>query len=181
MRGTQTPHYVYHPKAEEIPSGLCECGCGEQTEIATFTNRKARYFRGYHRPFIAGHGRRAQVRKRGPESALFTGRRKAPGGYVYVYLPDHPNASKSQSSLGYILEHRVVWEEANGRLLTPAECVHHINGIRDDNRPENLVAMTRGEHRKLHRPDDKITDATRRKLSESTNAMWSDGRLSHRQ
>lgn len=50
-----------------------------------------------------------------------------------------------------IKEHIKLIQEKIGRKLNPNEHVHHINEIRDDNRPENLQLITRSEHSKLHR------------------------------
>ena len=57
-----------------------------------------------------------------------------PKGYVFIYMPNHPMARKH----GYIPEHRLVMSNVLGRSLFSYESVHHKNGVRSDNRPENL-------------------------------------------
>ncbi len=49
-----------------------------------------------------------------------------------------------------VKQHRYVVELAIGRKLLPHESVHHINGVKDDNRLENLEVMSHGEHTREH-------------------------------
>ena len=75
-----------------------------------------------------------------------SGFRKRARGYVEVNMPDHPRSNKG----GYILHHRLVMESKIGRNLTRNEVVHHINGITNDNRLENLKLLSSREHTLLH-------------------------------
>jgi len=63
-------------------------------------------------------------------------------GYIMLFRPDHPYANMHR----YVAEHRLVMEGILGRYLTSGEQVHHRNGIRDDNRPENLQVVAPSNH-----------------------------------
>lgn len=67
-------------------------------------------------------------------------------GYRYMKAADHPRSN----ALGYVPEHTLVMEEHLGRYMCENEVVHHINGIKTDNRIENLQLMTKSEHCALH-------------------------------
>ncbi|MCY8243526.1 homing endonuclease associated repeat-containing protein [Bacillus haynesii] len=67
-------------------------------------------------------------------------------GYIEVWKPEHPNAD----SKGYVKEHRLVMSDYLGRPLFPWEDVHHKNGIKTDNRIENLEVLSKGDHSALH-------------------------------
>lgn len=54
-------------------------------------------------------------------------------------VPGHPRADQGN----YVFEHVLVMEQMLGRYLLPGENVHHRNGVKDDNRPENLELWTR--------------------------------------
>jgi hypothetical protein len=58
---------------------------------------------------------------------------------VTVRVPGHPRAGRSP----YVFEHILIAEDLLRRHLVEGESVHHINGVRDDNRPENLELWTR--------------------------------------
>jgi len=68
------------------------------------------------------------------------GRTRHKAGYVMVFVPGHPRAGKNSP---YVFEHILVAEELLGRYLEKGETIHHINGVRYDNRSENLELWTR--------------------------------------
>jgi hypothetical protein len=124
--------------AWRVPPGtLCACGCGEP--IAEFhPGGRPRYSRTKSGRFYLPYHRHRGVK--GAANPSWRGGKIVNNhGHVLLYRPDHPGAGKN----GYVAEHRVVWEEANGRRLEPGEHVFHLNGVPDDNRPENLVVIRR--------------------------------------
>ena len=56
-------------------------------------------------------------------------------GYSLIWMPTHPRANKSRP---YIPEHILIMEKNIGRYISKKENVHHKNGLRSDNRIENL-------------------------------------------
>ena len=75
----------------------------------------------------------------------------ASSGYAWVRRPDHPDAYRN----GTLQEHTVVMSDLLGRPLLPGENVHHKNGVRDDNRPENLELWI-SHQPKGHRASDLV-------------------------
>jgi len=102
--------------------------------------------------------------RQGPRGSNWKGgRKKTSKGYVMVIDRRHP---RSKNNRGYIFEHIVVMEKYIGRYLKNDEVVHHINGVKDDNRIKNLQLTTHGEHTRLHHLGAKRSDKTRKEISE---------------
>ncbi len=79
--------------------------------------------------------------KIGAKNVNWNGGIKRSKGYVFIYKPEHPRAKR-----GYVGEHILVWEYANGKPLPMGWLVHHLNGIKSDNRPSNLVGLPNKKH-----------------------------------
>lgn len=116
-------------------TGRCQCGCGGLTRIATGNDARYGSVKGQPRRFIKGHDKRSP-----------SGRRLTTQGYVAVYIPGHPRATK-----GFVLEHVVMAERAVGRPLPIGAIVHHVNDNKQDNRRDNFAVLeNHAEHRNLH-------------------------------
>lgn len=70
-------------------------------------------------------------------------------GYIEVKVREHSPVPCSNKC--WVMKHRLVWEEANGRRLKPGEVVLFCDGDRTNLDPENLVAVTQAENIGLHR------------------------------
>jgi hypothetical protein len=90
------------------------------------------------------HGDPLKKRGREPKPLIYSG-----NGYLLAWAPGHPAASRGHR----VFEHRLVMERKLGRYLEPYETVHHKNGIRDDNRPDNLEIWN-GRHPAGTRPHE---------------------------
>jgi hypothetical protein len=120
-------HYRQMLRATKPKANLCECGCGTPTR---------------HR-FVSGHNTRLTPREeQARRGQLNTG----------AALLDR-GAGKTYRKVSQRHEHRTVAEVKLGRALLSGEIVHHINGNKRDNRPENLEVLTRSEHIQAHRAE----------------------------
>lgn len=127
---------------------LCACGC---KQLLLDKDAKGRLVR-----FIYAHNF-----KKGPDSHNWKGGRlKDDKGYIRIWKPEHPRAD----SKGYVKEHIVIFEEAYNCCALKWADIHHINGIKDDNKPENLEGMVHGKHSTLTHTGFKYTEESKLKM-----------------
>lgn len=88
---------------------------------------------------------------RGDKNPKWKGGRRNKHNYVLIYLHSNDFFYPMVKKDGCVREHRLVMAKSLGRNLQPWEIVHHKNGIKDDNRIENLeLTGSIGEHSRDH-------------------------------
>jgi hypothetical protein len=126
-------------------------------------------------------GKRQTETRSGLKSPSWKGGQfKGSDGYVNIFCPDHPYAHMG----GYVKRSRLVVESVLHRYLRPEEKVHHVNLIKDDDRPENLRVMSNSEHATLHQnsmPDSlRETLRIKARISSTGRVQSAETREKHR-
>lgn len=83
----------------------------------------------------------------GNKNALKSGRVLSDGRVLVKVEKGHPMANGER----YCYESRLVLAAKIGRMLRKEEVAHHVNGVKDDNRSENLMLFpSNGKHLTFH-------------------------------
>lgn len=135
-RGMCGKHYQ-RVKAEENKTNPCGCGCGELTAY--------KYVQGHHTRLFTSEeqSRRGQMNDGKTQRDRFEG------------VSTHYRKVRGRH------EHRIVMERVLGRKLTYDDVVHHKDGNKRNNHPDNLEVMTRADHIAEHR--EGMVNAQKRK------------------
>lgn len=145
--------WVFPSAIKRNRSKTCSVKCANQSISQTMKGKMPKFI-----PDNIGRKHSAETKKKisknrkgkyaGSDNCRWKGGKlRAKEGYIYILKRNHPFATKQ----GYILEHRFAMEKCLSRYLKPEEIVHHINGIVDDNRIENLrLFSTKSVHTKFH-------------------------------
>lgn len=167
--------------------------CGKEFEVTPAWVRNGRrkfcskkcHMKGNYRPNRTGKRHKESSRKRIADamSGKFLrenssqwkgGHYYSATGYVYVMVdilgPEKQALARTmlvgKKNQKYVLEHRVEAAANLGRALLNTEVVHHLNGVKDDNRPENLIVQPRKDHTQTHRETERELRRLRQRVKD---------------
>ena len=143
--------------------------------------RWARLGKGEHalHCYSCGHkyGGTGRAYPEGPNHPSWKGGRfKSVGGYTYIRVYPNDFFYPMVNCTGYVFEHRLVMAKHLGRNLHLWEIVHHKNGIKTDNRIENLQLVSDDKHTQISILEGKIN-----RLLKEQKRLKQEIRLLHRQ
>jgi len=143
---------------------FCHCGCNGEIKIQIHHHARGAP------QFINGHYSRVNnpmAGRCGDKNPHYNeGQHINSYGYISVLIPG-PGRSR------YALEHRLRMEQSLGRKLKRGEHVHHRNGIKTDNRLDNLLLISHSDHSKHHAKNGEtgwaLYWARKRRINEGTH------------
>ena len=118
---------------------LCKCKCGTERIVTEYTvlQNKSKSCGCLHKEIAKQSFDKFNETNRGENSPRWIGGKILhKRGYVFVLSPEHPRVQNRKNK--YVQEHILVMEKKIGRYILPNETIHHKNGIKTDNRIENL-------------------------------------------
>lgn len=128
----------------------CLCGCGELINSIDKWGRKKRFKINHSGRYFGKMNKELGLSVGDKNPRWRGGRKKNYAGYIQIKDRSHPFCDAN----GYVMEHRIKIEKKIGRFLEKKEQVHHINGIKNDNRIKNLkLFRSASDHRKEHWKD----------------------------
>lgn len=87
-------------------------------------------------------------------------------GYLQVFYPEHPN-----NVHGWVLLHRLIYEDYVKRYLTDLEVVHHVNELKTCNEIWNLFLCSESEHTIIHRMGKRHTKKAAASMSKAHKVL----------
>lgn len=126
-----------------VSTVTCECGCGNPAGTYKRTNFVYGQVAGQPRRFLPHHHQRRESHHKWNGGLSIDSY-----GYRAIRIVNYPRSSQR----GYVKEHILLAERSLGHALSREAEVHHVNGDKGDNRPENLVICEdHAYHMLLHR------------------------------
>jgi hypothetical protein len=116
-----------------------------QARICIYCKNKVKeyYYKGRFKGYLKTCINHVGYGNKGKLNHSWKGGKRIDQGYVYLL---DKNKSHEKGLSRYTGEHILVAENKYGRKIKKDELVHHLNGVRDDNRPQNLVIIKKKGH-----------------------------------